>query len=57
MCRYDVVLIAKSLVVPANSVPIFKGIRIYFKVEVRENESYIEISKVIIDGWCSVFSC
>lgn len=44
----------QSLVVPANSVRIFKGIKIYFSVELRENESYREISKVIIDGRSNV---
>lgn len=39
---------------PANSVRIFKGIKIYFSIELRENESYREISKVIIDGRSNV---
>lgn len=40
----------QSVVVLANSVPIFKGIKIYFSERLRENEFYREISKVIIDG-------
>lgn len=40
----------RTVVVLANSVPIFKGIKIYFSEELRENEFYREISKVIIDG-------
>jgi hypothetical protein len=39
--------------VPANSVPIFKGIKIYFSRELSENEFYREISEVIIDGRCN----
>lgn len=36
---------------PANSVLTSKGIKIYFTLELRENESYIEISEIIIGGW------
>lgn len=39
----------KPLVVLVNSVPMFKGIKIYFTDELRENESYIVFSEVIID--------
>lgn len=35
---------------PANSGPIFKGIKIYFSVELEENESYKRISEAVIDG-------
>lgn len=35
---------------PANSGPIFKGIKIYFSVELKENESYKRISEAVIDG-------
>lgn len=45
----DVYLVRNVLVVPANSVPIFKGIKIYFSVELKENESYNEIWEVIMD--------
>lgn len=37
---------------PANSVPNFKGIKIYFKKELIENELYTDSIKMIIKESC-----
>lgn len=40
----------------ANSVPTFKGIKIYFNAELSENVFYTDISEAIIEGWSNVLS-
>lgn len=44
----------KPLVVTVNSVRVFKGIKIYFRDELKENESYMNKSRVVIEEHITV---